>query len=153
MQEIAEKIGVFRILDLNWTAAGIPGKNIVKFLNTYLEGQTFGTTNIPLKIVATDMYTGEKVVFSTGSLVDAVRASIALPGIIQPHELDGRHLIDGGMVSNLPVELAPSRDKIIAVSVKNDLGHKRAKKKRNFFSFNTFFEAYTVITNALDIMI
>lgn len=68
-----------------------------------------GTANfddlpIPFRCVATDMQSGEAVVLRDGYLADAVRASMAIPGVFTPVELNGRFLADGGMVQNIPVE-------------------------------------------------
>ena len=71
----------------------------------------FGNVNfsdlpIPLKIVATDFYTGEKVVLSQGSVYEAIRASIAIPVIFPPWEIEGRLLTDGGASDPLPIDVA-----------------------------------------------
>jgi NTE family protein len=74
---------------------------------------------IPLALVATDIATGEKVVITEGDLALAASASACFPGIFVPVEIDGRLLVDGGLVENLPV--SPLRawgvDRIIAVDV------------------------------------
>jgi NTE family protein len=67
---------------------------------------TFQQTRIPLYIVATDILNGEKVVLSEGSIVGAIRASVALPIVFQPWELEGRMLVDGGASDPLPVDVA-----------------------------------------------
>jgi len=67
---------------------------------------TFSDLNIPLKIVATDMLSGDKVILSEGKLFDAVRGSIAIPIIFPPWEVDGRLLIDGGASDPLPIDVA-----------------------------------------------
>lgn len=61
---------------------------------------------IPLRIVATDFATGEKVVLSNGSLRDAIRASIAIPLVLRPWPVNGRFLTDGGASDPLPVDVA-----------------------------------------------
>ena len=61
---------------------------------------------LPLHVVATDMHTGAEVVLSSGSLVSAVLASAAIPGVFPPVEMDGRKLIDGGVANNTPVSTA-----------------------------------------------
>jgi len=80
------------------------------FLNKALEKVafdfTFSNTQIPLKIIATDMMNGEKVILSEGKIQDAVRASLAIPLIFPPWEIDGRLLIDGGVSDPLPIDVA-----------------------------------------------
>lgn len=66
----------------------------------------FDELEIPYAAVATDLETGEKVVIRTGSLASAMRASMAIPGVFDPWPLGGRLLVDGGLVSNLPVKTA-----------------------------------------------
>lgn len=80
---------------------------------------TFDDLPIPFRCVATDMLSGEGVVLRDGSLGQAVRASVAIPGVFTPVELNGRVLADGGMVQNIPVEtvLAMNADAVIAVEL------------------------------------
>jgi len=67
---------------------------------------TFEDVNIPLQIVATDLNNGEQVSLSKGNIFDAIRASIAIPIIFPPHEIDGKLLTDGGASDPLPVDVA-----------------------------------------------
>lgn len=67
---------------------------------------SFSDIRIPLKIIATDMLSGEKVILSKGKVQDAVRASLAIPMIFPPWEIDGRLLIDGGVSDPLPIDVA-----------------------------------------------
>jgi NTE family protein len=69
-------------------------------------GHNFESLNIPAKLVATDMLSGAKVVLSEGDLFEAVRASLAIPIIFPPWEVDGRLLIDGAASDPLPVDVA-----------------------------------------------
>ena len=81
---------------------------------------SFDDLPIPFRCVATDMLKGEGVVLHEGSLAQAVRASMAVPGVFTPVELNGRVLADGGMVQNIPVEtvLAMHADAVIAVELR-----------------------------------
>ncbi len=82
--------------------------------------ESFDDLPIPFRCVATDMLSGEGVVLSDGPLAQAVRASMAIPGVFTPVELNGRVLADGGMVQNIPVEtvLAMHADAVIAVELR-----------------------------------
>jgi len=90
-------------------------------LNELLGGKTFDQLAIPFAALSVDILTSESVTLRAGSVARAVRASCALPGIFQPVEWDGRLLIDGGILNNVPVSLAREMgaDYIIAVSLAN----------------------------------
>jgi NTE family protein len=79
--------------------------------------ENFDDLPIPFRAVATDMVAGEMVVLKRGNLAIAMRASMALPGVFAPVQLDGKVLADGGMTRNLPVDVARNHcaDIIIAV--------------------------------------
>jgi NTE family protein len=79
----------------------------------------FDRLPIPFRAVATDLADGSMVVLSRGDLAEALRASMSLPGTLAPAEIDGRHLVDGGLVRNLPVDVARGMgvDVVIAVDV------------------------------------
>lgn len=83
----------------------------------------FSRLPIPFKAMATDLATGDGVILDHGSLPLAMRASMAVPGLFAPFEVGGRTLVDGGLVSNLPVQLARDMgaDIIIAVNIGSDL--------------------------------
>lgn len=81
--------------------------------------QDFDRLPTPFRALATDLETGEPIVLGRGDLVTVLRASMSAPGVLTPVELDGRLLVDGGLVDNLPVELARSMgvDRLIVVDV------------------------------------
>jgi NTE family protein len=81
--------------------------------------ENFDELPIPFRAVATDLENGEMKVFSTGSLPRAMRASMSLPGIFAPVEIDDRLYVDGALVRNLPVDVARRMgvDLVIAVNV------------------------------------
>jgi NTE family protein len=102
----------------------VGGQKIKLFFNT-LVGADRGERNIedlalPVAIVATDIGTGEKVVFRSGELSAAMRASMSVPALLAPVPYRGRYLVDGGLVDNLPVDevmAACHPDVVIAVDV------------------------------------
>jgi NTE family protein len=87
---------------------------------------SFDDLPIPFRCVATDMLSGDRVVLRDGSLATAVRASMAIPGVFTPVELNNRVLADGGMVENIPVEALREMDAdavtVIAVDLRVPLG-------------------------------
>lgn len=106
----------------------VAGEKIKLFFNQLVD-EDLGERNIeqlpiPLAIVATDIGTGERVVFRNGSLTQAMRASMSVPGLMAPVEYQGRKLVDGGLVDNLPVEVARNlcqADRVIVVNVGSPL--------------------------------
>jgi NTE family protein len=87
---------------------------------------SFDDLPIPFRCVATDMQSGDRVVLRDGSLPRAVRASMAIPGVFTPVEINGHILADGGMVENIPVEAVREMDadKVIAIDLKLPPGDK-----------------------------
>jgi NTE family protein len=85
---------------------------------------SFDDLPIPFRCVATDMLSGDRVVLREGSLARAVRASMAIPGVFTPVEINGRILADGGMVENIPVETVHEMDAdtVIAIDLRVPLG-------------------------------
>ena len=69
------------------------------------EVKDFNDLTIPFRCTATDILTGDLKVFSSGSLHEAIRASISFPSFLEPFEVDGRDYIDGGINANFPVEV------------------------------------------------
>src|SRR5213596_3441661 len=92
------------------------------------ESRQFEDLRIPLAVVATDLTSGEPVVFTQGSLVDAIRASCAFPGLFEPVEIGTRCLADGGLVAPVPTRAARDlgADFVLGVSVGIQDGHRGA---------------------------
>ncbi len=83
----------------------------------------FSRLPVPFKAVAADIETGDAVVLDHGDLAEAIRASMAVPGVFSPMEIDGKVLVDGGIADNLPVDVvrAMGADVVIAVDVGSPL--------------------------------
>jgi NTE family protein len=77
-------------------------------------------SDIPLAVVAADIATGERVVLRQGPVARAVRASAAIPGVFEPVEIDGRMLVDGALVENVPVTAVRDLGARVAVAVSLD---------------------------------
>lgn len=82
------------------------GQPLANRLEKGFGSQTFADTRLPLRIVSTDLYSGQPVVHATGRVVDAIRASIAIPQLFPPLEMEGRLLVDGAVSNPLPVDVA-----------------------------------------------
>lgn len=97
----------------------IKGEALQNYVNAVLSNRPIEKLAKTLAIVATDLQTGEAIVFRTGNAGMAVRASSSVPGIFQPVRINGHDYVDGGLVSPVPVKIARSlgADVVIAVDV------------------------------------
>lgn len=104
-------------------------------------GRTFAQAAIPLHIVATDLLNGEKVVVSEGSVRDAVRASIAIPYVWKPWQVDGRWLLDGCLSDPLPVDVAirEGADVILAMGFESPYPRRIKSATRYAFQVNSVY--------------
>ncbi|CDO90509.1 patatin [Mycobacterium triplex] len=111
---------ILRLLDPSISAAGVMrAEKILEAVRDILGPVTIEELPIPYTAVATDLLAGKSVWFQHGPLDQAIRASIAIPGVIPPHEVGGRLLADGGILDPLPMAplAAVNADLTIAVGV------------------------------------
>lgn len=122
LEQIAARV---RFRDLaRWTLSRYgfaTNLRMITFLSKILKVHTFEELQIPLAVTATDFGSGEGVVFRSGPLNEAVRASCAYPGVFLPVKINGRLLVDGMLAHSLPTK--PARDmgadKVLAVSLRS----------------------------------
>jgi NTE family protein len=99
----------------------LKGEALQDFINQKVKNVTIQKMPKPLGVVATDLQSGEMVLFRQGNTGMAVRASSAVPGVFQPVEISGRDFVDGGLTSPVPAQSARSMgaDFVIAVDISN----------------------------------
>ncbi len=96
----------------------VSSEGLVGFLRELIKADRFEELQIPLKVVATDFWERQQVVFSRGPLFPALQASIAIPGLFSPIEHQGRVLVDGGLVNPVPYDLLFREcDVVVAIDV------------------------------------
>jgi NTE family protein len=105
----------------------VVSERMKRFLEKLLKNYRFEEMRVPLGVVATDLATGSEVVLNEGDLVEAIRASISVPGIFTPVKKNGGFLLDGGLVNPVPVSAVRNMgaDYVIAVNLNHDLVDKR----------------------------
>ena len=111
--------GVLRLFDVAWPREGLlRGRRALDFVAPHL-GERIEELALPYAAVATDLRRGDEVVLTRGRVFDAVRASIAIPGIFTPWRVDGRLLVDGGLLNPVPVSAARAlgAEFVIAINV------------------------------------
>jgi NTE family protein len=109
----------------------IKGKKIENLLASFLGGHIdFKDLQIPFACVATDITTGEEIIIDSGSVTDALRASISIPGIFTLKKHEGRYLVDGGLTTPVPVDVVRQMgaDFVIAVNVNPDVVDRQSIK-------------------------
>jgi len=107
--------------------SGVQLERVLRDLSRIKGYVDFDKLPIPFRAVATDLVTGKPKVFDRGDLALAMRASMSVPGIIAPAEFDDMMLVDGGLVNNLPVDVARSMGADIVIAV--NLGTPLAKRE------------------------
>ena len=101
--------------------------------------KTFDDTVFPLHIVATDFYTGERVVISSGKILDAVRASIAIPLIFSPWKIGDQLLVDGAVCNPLPIDVAIQQGSDVITAVGFEMPTRR--RMNSYTAMTTHFNS------------
>src|SRR5215813_9050321 len=120
---------VFGFLDINFAGSGlITGQRLSSRLENHLQDVTIEGLERKFVAVATELGTGHEVWLNKGSLVNALQASFALPGIFRPVKINGRWLIDGALVNPVPVSVCRALGAriVVAVNLSNDVFSKGA---------------------------
>ena len=127
-------LDVVRLLDVRMSGGLIEGENLMGSFSNKIAQLNIEELPLPYAAVATDLNSGREVWLQDGPLPDAVRASIALPGLFSPVQMNNRWLVDGGLTNPVPVSLcrAMGAEIIIAVNLNSDIvgKHLREKKER-----------------------
>ena len=124
------------------TSALLKGRRIAAFLRSTIGCETFEELSIPLKISAADFWQRRELVFDSGPLIPAIRASISLPVIFEPVPYENTLLIDGGICNPLPCDLIRDEcDYLIAIDVSGTVRPRAHHHPRMFDSIMNSFEA------------
>lgn len=120
LQQLSMEMDESQVSDWSMPNRGvIKGEALQYFINNAVKQRTLEKMKKIFAVVATDLHSGEMIVFRTGNTGMAVRASSAVPGIFQPVSINGREYVDGGLVAPVPVRVARSlgADFVIAVDI------------------------------------
>jgi len=123
---------VFSYFDIVLPRSGILDgtKRLKELFSIHTDVQDFSELNIPVMMVATDLETGKKVVLKSGDILDALRASMSMPGLFAPAWVKDRWLVDGGLVDPVPVSVARAMGADIVVAVDLSSGTVSKKKRQ-----------------------
>jgi NTE family protein len=139
---------IFDLVDFELGSGGfVRGEKFVSFLYDEIRVARFEDLEIPLQVVATDFWTREAVVFESGELLPAIRASMSLPALFTPVVIGERVLMDGGTVNPVPYDLLWDRcDLTVAVDV---AGRRTPPPERIPSLFDSIFTTFQIMSKAI----
>ena len=147
---IKETLRTLKLIDphVSFKPQGLlKGERFLEYLYEQLRVDAFEDLEIPLKVVATDFWGRREVAFERGELLPALRASMSIPYVFTPVAIEGRILVDGGLVNNLPVDLLPPEcDVKVAVNV---MGERSASPSKPPTPIEAIGLTYQVMMNAV----
>jgi NTE family protein len=120
----------------------VGGDKLLETVRLLTKRLSFEQLKIPLAVVATDINEGREVVFESGDIASAVRASISVPGIFVPYQIDNKVLVDGAVLNPTPIDIARQMGADVVIAV--DIVH-----SNSVCSLNNMFD---VILQSIDIM-
>jgi NTE family protein len=158
-------------LDTNWKKFGtmvdpsfpwtglIKGRKVKRLISSFIPDKVkFSDLHIPFACVATDIDTGEEIVINKGVVLDALRASVSIPGIFNVVKREGRYLVDGGLTTPVPVNVVRKMgaDFVIAVNVNPDVSGRMGKSSRQRVEakkepniFQVMMQSFYITTHSL----
>jgi len=95
----------------------LKGARVRQYFSQHLRDKTFADLRIPLSLVAVDLVTGEEVALDKGEVAEAVRATVALPGVLAPVRMGERLLVDGGLLNNVPADVVRRMGAAVVIAV------------------------------------
>lgn len=118
MTKFACKFKSLNFIDINFNASGIfSGKGVMKNINKFLPDKNIEDLNTKFACVACDLLTEKEIIFTSGNVRDAVRSTLSIPGFFVPYTMGDKLLVDGGIVNNLPDDVAKKLGADIIISV------------------------------------
>ncbi len=138
LENLAEDVEWDKLLDISYISIiklmlkenFISSEKMEKYLSEKIIDNDFSKTKIPFACIGSDIQTGERIVFKEGDLILAIRASSSIPGLFKPVEYRHRYIVDGGILDNLPADIAKTMgaDFVIGVNVQGDFTLNKLKR-------------------------
>jgi NTE family protein len=147
LQQLSMKMDESQVSDWSIPNRGMfKGEALQEFINTAVKMLTLEKLKKTFAVVATDLQSGEMIVFRTGNTGMAVRASSSVPGIFQPVSINGHEYVDGGLVAPVPVRVARSlgADFIIAVDISD-----KPQNNKTESSFEVMLQTFNIMGQAI----
>lgn len=146
--QLVEYLGWEDLIDIRFPRLGlVNGAKVQALIDLLTKGKKFEDTFLNFWAVATDLDTGEEVIFKQGPLAPAIRASISIPGVFTPVELNGRTLVDGAVVAGVPVNIAKMMQGDLTIGVNVGFDHTQHQVKN---LFDVMSKVMDIMGNRLD---
>lgn len=146
---LVEYLGWEDLIDIKFSRLGlVNGAKVQTLIDLLTKGKTFQDTFLNFWAVATDLHTGEAVVFKEGPLAPAIRASISIPGVFTPVELGGKTLVDGAVIAGVPVHIAKMMKGDLTIGVNVGFDHTQHQVKN---IFDVMSKVMDIMGNSLDL--
>ena len=143
MEKCVSGLNEIQYYDISVPRRGIlAGKRVQKLVEELTEGKTFAQARLPFAAVACDFETMEVVTLSEGPMHEAVRASVSIPAVFVPVEMNGRVLVDGGIVNRVPADVCRSMGADIVIGV--DVGY-RGQRVKTHNIIDQVLHAYDIL--------
>jgi len=150
------KKNIWDLMDFNFSSNGLmKGVKVFNKMKSFIPDMNIEEMNIPFSAIATDILNEEIVVFNTGSFYDAIRASVAIPSLITPVKYKDTFLVDGGVLSPVPIDYVERTNNDILVVV-NLYGKKKTKinpiiaENNNNWYYNLFDDFFDRISKLIN---
>jgi NTE family protein len=127
------KFDVFKLMDFAISKNGfVKGEKVFNKMREFIEDVNIEDLDIPFAAVSVDIKNHKEIVFRTGKLIEAIRASVSVPTILKPMNYKGIELVDGGLLNPLPLDCIVRNpdDLLIAVDLNTDLPYQRPRIKK-----------------------
>lgn len=144
MEKLANQLKRKHWMDISVPKLGlVSGEKVKELIRILTHNKNIEDLKIPVAIVATNIETGEREIFTKGPIYKAVRASISIPGIFVPEEIEGKVYVDGGVLDRVPVHAVRKMGADFVIAIDVGMQNARQIKVKNIFD---------VIAQSIDIM-
>lgn len=148
LQELAIQLDESNLVDWTFFGAGfLKGDRLAEFINKAVGGKPIDKLPRTFGVVATDLGSGEPIVFRSGDTGTAVRASSSVPGVFQPVGIRNRNYVDGGLVAPVPVRLARQMGATFVIAV--DISDKPVNGKTSSI-FENLMQTFTIMGHTIN---
>lgn len=145
MIDLGSKFKTLNFIDINFNKSGLfSGKGIMSKVSKFIPDENIENLKIPFACVGCDLNNEKEIIYNKGSVLDAVRATISIPGLIVPVKEGHDNIVDGGIINNLPEDVAKDMGADVIISV--DVIQNYKIKGTSINVFESLFHSINLLT-------